>query len=238
MEFINNITLHSNLFCRQFLHLFSRRLRYFLQFLFLLFHLFDFLVHFFLTFSDFLPQSLKFLRLLLYYSRLYLEKKTNIEIYNIMNYYRPQTKFAKVMFSQVSVCPRGCLSEGCLPPPGQTPSPGQTVNKRVVRIALECNLVIYFVLQCSRISVKQVSEKGVSVKGVSVKWVSVTGVSEKGVSVKDVFVKGLCNGVSVKGGLCERGSLLKGVSVKEVFVKGNFENGGLCIGVSLKGATL
>ena len=33
--------------------------------------------------------------------------------HNIANthYYRPQTKFAKVMFSQVSVCPQ----EGCLP---------------------------------------------------------------------------------------------------------------------------
>ena len=44
-------------------------------------------------------------------------------------YYRPETRFAKVMFSQVSVCPQ----RGCLPlvlgvcgrhPPGQTP--GQT----------------------------------------------------------------------------------------------------------------
>ena len=42
--------------------------------------------------------------------------------------YRPQTKFAKVMFSQVSVCPqgRGCLPHCMLgytlsPPPGQNP---------------------------------------------------------------------------------------------------------------------
>ena len=28
------------------------------------------------------------------------------------NYYRPQTKFAKVMFSQVSVCPQGGLCPG------------------------------------------------------------------------------------------------------------------------------
>ena len=46
-----------------------------------------------------------------------------------MDYYRPQTKFAKVMFSQVCVCPQGGV---CHTPqtrgrhsPGQTP-PGQT----------------------------------------------------------------------------------------------------------------
>ena len=44
-------------------------------------------------------------------------------------YYRPQTKFAKVMFSQVSVCPQRVVSAsgpgGCLPhTPGQTP-PGR-----------------------------------------------------------------------------------------------------------------
>ena len=50
------------------------------------------------------------------------------EICSVHNY-RPQTKFAKVMFSQVSVCPRGGVGlwsqgggVGCLPhPPGQTP---------------------------------------------------------------------------------------------------------------------
>ena len=86
-------------------------------------------------------------------------------------YYHPQTKFVKVMFSQVSVCPQGgCLSHcmlGYTPgtrgrhplPPGQTP-PAQcmlgythththmrsacwdTVNKRALRIPLECILVI------------------------------------------------------------------------------------------------
>ena len=46
--------------------------------------------------------------------------------YSHFHFYRPQKKFAKVMFSQVSVCPGG----GCLPhymlgytPPGQTPLP-------------------------------------------------------------------------------------------------------------------
>ena len=85
--------------------------------------------------------------------------------------YHPQTKFAKVMFSQVSVCPRGVsapLHAGIHPPgqttPGQTP-PGQTTpmgrhppgkthpplhsacwdtgNKQVVRIPLECILVFF-----------------------------------------------------------------------------------------------
>ena len=52
--------------------------------------------------------------------------------------YRPQTKFVKVMFSQVSVCPGGCLPlvlGGHLPhmhrpvihPPGRHLPPGQTL---------------------------------------------------------------------------------------------------------------
>ena len=43
-------------------------------------------------------------------------------------YYRPQTKFEKVMFSQVSVCPQGGLPHCMLgyTPPGQTPPSGQT----------------------------------------------------------------------------------------------------------------
>ena len=90
--------------------------------------------------------------------------------FSTTSFCRPQTKFAKVMFSQVSVCPWGrgvCLPRGvvvvvvadthhprqtpradttCPPgrhhlPPGQTP-PGQTVNKRAVRIPLEFTLVI------------------------------------------------------------------------------------------------
>ena len=47
------------------------------------------------------------------------------------NFYCPQTKFAKVMFSQVSVCPP--------PPHGQILR--DTVNKRAVRLPLECILV-------------------------------------------------------------------------------------------------
>ena len=41
--------------------------------------------------------------------------------------YHPQTKFAKVMFSQVSVCPRGVSAplHARIHPPGQT-TPGQT----------------------------------------------------------------------------------------------------------------
>ena len=44
-------------------------------------------------------------------------------------YYRPQTKFAKVVFSQVSVCPQGGGLEDCMlgyTHPGQTPPPRQT----------------------------------------------------------------------------------------------------------------
>ena len=57
--------------------------------------------------------------------------------------YRPQMKFAKVMFSQVSVCPRG---RGGLPHcmqghPAPCSACWDTVNKRAVRIPLECILV-------------------------------------------------------------------------------------------------
>ena len=93
---------------------------------------------------------------------------SEIILTSITVYYSPQTKFAKVMFLQVPVCPRG---GGCLPhthtswadtspPPGQTPPgrhpPGRhpladtplpsacwdTVKKRAVRILLECIIVI------------------------------------------------------------------------------------------------
>ena len=75
----------------------------------------------------------------------------------LSHFYRPQTKFARVMFSQVSVCPGGTHTppdQRKTPPPRQTPPgrhppdrhpPGSacwdTVNKRAVRILLECNLV-------------------------------------------------------------------------------------------------
>ena len=80
--------------------------------------------------------------------------------------YRPQTKFAKVMFLHVSVCPQeGKTWAGTPPgrytplgrytpwvgtPPGQVHPPGQvppwcmlgdTGNKRAVRILLKCILV-------------------------------------------------------------------------------------------------
>ena len=104
---------------------------------------------------------------------------TRCEIPSLLNY-RPQTKFPKVMFSQVSVCPQGrvcipaCTGQGvCIPAcigQGMYPSmhwaegcargdqrqtpPGpeadtlprrilrNTVNKRAVRIPLECILVL------------------------------------------------------------------------------------------------
>ena len=81
-------------------------------------------------------------------------------------HYRPQTKFAKVMFSQVFVCPRG-TGGGVFPiacwdttprtrgrhpvgrhPPGRHPQADtpkacwDTVNKWAVRIPLECILVL------------------------------------------------------------------------------------------------
>ena len=73
---------------------------------------------------------------------------------NNSDYYHPQTKFMKVMLSQVSVCPRG---RGQNPPPctrpmGQRPlldrdhprtetSPSYG-KERVVRILLDCILVL------------------------------------------------------------------------------------------------
>ena len=60
-------------------------------------------------------------------------------------YYRPQTKFAKVMFLQVCVCPRR----------GEGWSAWQilrdTVNERAVRILLECILVLQKTLLISSV---------------------------------------------------------------------------------------
>ena len=41
-------------------------------------------------------------------------------------FYRPQIKFVKVMFSQVSVCPQGGLAHCMLDTPPQADTPGQT----------------------------------------------------------------------------------------------------------------
>ena len=78
----------------------------------------------------------------------------------VIIYYRPQTKFAKVMFSQVFVCTRGgslsggSLSRWSLSGGGICPGWGVSVqggslsrippysNERVVRILLECILII------------------------------------------------------------------------------------------------
>ena len=64
----------------------------------------------------------------------------------LKRFYRPQTKFAKVMFLQVSVCPRGVCLSACWdsrPPGADTPQHtqcmlGDTANKRVVCILLVC----------------------------------------------------------------------------------------------------
>ena len=64
--------------------------------------------------------------------------------------YRPQTKFAKVMFLQVSVCPHGgaCMvvpGGACMVAPGghawDMTRYGDTINERTVGILLECILV-------------------------------------------------------------------------------------------------
>ena len=57
--------------------------------------------------------------------------KYRIQFVIVIAYYRPQTKFAKVMFSQVFVCLQGGLCQG--DPPYS--------NMQAVRIPLECNLV-------------------------------------------------------------------------------------------------
>ena len=59
-------------------------------------------------------------------------------------FYRPQTKFAKVMFLQVSVCPRGggaCSRRGCLVRGVCGHPPPRRLLLRAVRILLECILV-------------------------------------------------------------------------------------------------
>ena len=84
-------------------------------------------------------------------------------------YYRTQTKFAKVMFSQVSVCPQGrghawrgdlhgrgmyvpripgC--HACLPCHTRPPNLWHAVNERAVRILLEWILVIYLSISGSQ----------------------------------------------------------------------------------------
>ena len=81
----------------------------------------------------------------------------NTDLNQIDCYYRPQTKFAKVMFLHVSVCPqvgRGRAWQGgvrggggvhgrgaCLPHMSPRQILQDTVNERAVRILLECILV-------------------------------------------------------------------------------------------------
>ena len=60
-----------------------------------------------------------------------------------MSRYRPQTKFAKVMFLQVSVClSTGGDARDAAPPPPYSTRYGDTVNERAVRILMECILVM------------------------------------------------------------------------------------------------
>ena len=65
------------------------------------------------------------------------------------NNYRPQTKFAKVMFSQVSVCPRrgGLHLEGVSVRDTLDRDTHSYGNERAVRILLECILVLNCVLE-------------------------------------------------------------------------------------------
>ena len=59
-------------------------------------------------------------------------------------YYRPQTKFAKVMFLHLSVSHsvhRGGLHRGVGRPPAPHRTLRDTVNERAVRILLKCILV-------------------------------------------------------------------------------------------------
>ena len=57
----------------------------------------------------------------------------------VNHFYHPQTKFAKVMLSQVFVCPQSCLSAGVGSLSGRFPPYGYV---RAVRILLECILVL------------------------------------------------------------------------------------------------
>ena len=106
----------------------------------------------------------------------------NIVQISLLSYYRPQTKFAKVVFLHVSVIlstggglPQCMLGyhppgAGTTPPPEQIPPRsrhppeqcmlGDTANRREVRILLECILVLPFeasVVNCQTFTVKLIS---------------------------------------------------------------------------------
>ena len=147
----------------------------------------------------------------------------------IDNFYRPQTKFAKVMFSRVFVCLGGAVVsvsvQGGLCPEGSL-CPGGL---------------------CPGVSVQGVSFQGVSAqgglcpgglcpRGSLSRGVSVHGQS---LSIGSLSRKSLCpgwslskgsqsRGVSVQGGSAE-GSLSKGVSVQGVSVHGGLCPGGVSV---------
>ena len=80
------------------------------------------------------------------------------------NIHHPQTKFAKVLFSQVSVCLRG---EGGLCPGGICPEGVSVQGVSLSRESLSRGCLCPGSL-CPRVSVWGVSVQGVSVQGVSV----------------------------------------------------------------------
>ena len=122
--------------------------------------------------------------------------------YEFAYFCRPQTKFTKVMFSQVFVCPFVCLR-------------GSLCRGSLCRgVPVQGGL-------CPRVSVQGGLYPGRSLSmGVSVHGVSVGGLCARGSLCKGISVQGgLCPGISVQGGLCPGvcpgESLSRGVSVRE-----------------------
>ena len=154
--------------------------------------------------------------------------------------YRPQTKFAQVMFSRVSVCPQGGLSL-C---PGGSLSRGVSVPRRSLSWGVSVRGVPVWGSLSWGVSVQGGLCPGGSLsRGVSVQGGLCPGgsLSREGVSVWGFSVQrgclsreGLCPGVSVQGGFCPGGSLSRGGSLcGALCLRGVSVQGGLCPGGSL-----
>ena len=143
------------------------------------------------------------------------------------NNYRPQKKFAKVMFSQVFVCQRwgGSRSRGFCPSvrggfcPGGFLSRGYPSKESLYRgVSVQEGLCPGGLCPGGLCPGGSLS-RGVSVWGVSVQGVSVQGLSVQGVSVQGASV--LLSRGFLSWGYPSKGSLSRRVSVQGVSVRGS-----------------